>query len=285
MTIAITGATGGIGGAVARHLAATQDLRLIGRDLGRLEPLARMLGAAASQGDYIDTASMTDALRGASTLFLVSGRESADRVAEHVSAIDAAVAAGIERIVYLSFIGASRDATFTFARDHFATEEHIRQTGIAHTFLRDSFYQSAFPHMVGDGGVIRGPAGDGRVSLVSTDDVADAAARVLADPGLAGTFTLTGPDALTLASIAEVLSTVTSREISYVEETVDEAYASRAHYGAPAFEVDGWVSTYTAIANGEFEQLTDDVLTITGHPPQSFERFLLAQPSSWAHLL
>ena len=74
------------------------------------------------------------------TLFLVSGRESANRLAEHRSAVDAAVRAGVQRIVYLSFLGAAADCTFTFGRDHWHTEQHITATGLRHTFLRDSLY-------------------------------------------------------------------------------------------------------------------------------------------------
>ena len=94
---------------------------------------------------YDDRAAMTEAFRGAQTVFLVSGRESADRVAEHTSAVDAAVDAGVERIVYTSFLRASPDATFTFARDHYATEQHIRGTGLGFTFLRDSMYADFVP--------------------------------------------------------------------------------------------------------------------------------------------
>jgi len=57
--------------------------------------------------------------------------------------------------------------------------------------------------------------------------------------------------------------------VTYQPETVEEAYASRAHYGAPQFQVDAWVSTYTAIAAGELEAVTDDVPRLTGHPATS----------------
>ncbi|MYV99928.1 NAD(P)H-binding protein, partial [Streptomyces sp. SID3343] len=105
--------------------------------------------------------------------------ESPDRVHEHTTAVDAAVAAGVERIVYVSFVGAAPDATFTFARDHWFTEQHIRASGLRFTFLRDNFYLAALPAMTGTDGAIRGPAGGGRVGAVAHDDIADAAAAVL----------------------------------------------------------------------------------------------------------
>src|SRR3954466_15929686 len=125
MLIAVTGATGELGGRVARQLAergAAQ--RLIVRDAARAPELP---GAevAVSPG-YHDRAAMTAALRGADKLFLVSGREEPDRVAEHRSAIDAAAEAGVRPGVSTSFMGAAPDATFTLARHRHLTEEHLR---------------------------------------------------------------------------------------------------------------------------------------------------------------
>ncbi len=73
--------------------------------------------------------------------------------------------------------------------------------------------------------------------------------------------------------------------VRYHAETMEEAYASRAHYGAPRFEVDGWVSGYVAIANGELEGVSEDVPLLTGHPATSLGDFLRVHPESYAHLL
>jgi len=135
---------------------------------------------------------------GVTTLLLVSAREAADRPEQHKIAVDAAVDAGVERIVYLSFIGAARDATFTFARDHFHTEQHIRASGVAWTFSRQNLYMDLLPLIAGQDGVIRGPAGDGRVAPVLRDDVADALRAIVTEAGHEGmTYALTGPDART----------------------------------------------------------------------------------------
>ena len=142
-------------------------------------------GAEVAQAAYGDTTALLDALDGVQTLMLLSATESADRVSLHKATVDAAVAAGVQRIVYTSFVGAAPDATFTFARDHWHTEQHIRSTGVDFTFLRDNLYLDFVPGFVGEDGVIRGPAGDGRVAAVARDDVAAVAARVLV--GLGGT--------------------------------------------------------------------------------------------------
>ena len=108
--------------------------RLIVRDPSKAPSVA---GAEIRRASgYIAGEEMRAALEGAHTVFVIPARESAIRVAEHISAIDAAVAAGVERIVYLSVVGAAPDATFTLARDHYATEQHIRNAGIPYTLLR-----------------------------------------------------------------------------------------------------------------------------------------------------
>jgi NAD(P)H dehydrogenase (quinone) len=104
---------------------------------------------------------MQRALEGTGTLFPVSGHESPERVEHHKTAVDAAVDVGVSRIVYLSFLGAAPVATFTLARQHWATKRHIPKSGLGFTFLRDSLYADALPVVAGSDGVIRGPAGDG----------------------------------------------------------------------------------------------------------------------------
>ena len=113
---------------------------------------------------------------------MVSASEDVDRLGQHRAFVDAAAAAGVRHVVYTSFQGAAADCTFTLGRDHWATEEALRASGMEHTFLRDSFYADFLPLMATDG-AIRGPAGDGRVAAVARDDVAAVAAVVLADPG------------------------------------------------------------------------------------------------------
>jgi NAD(P)H dehydrogenase (quinone) len=272
--VAVTGATGQVGGRVARRLAATGvPQRLLVRDPSRAPDLP---GATVVAAPYGDGDAVRRALEGTSTVFMVSASESADRVDQHRTFVDAAAAAGVEHLVYLSFQGAAPDATFTLARDHWATEEHVRARGLVHTFLRDSLYADFLPGLVGEDGVIRGPAGDGRVAAVAQDDVADAAVAVLRDPAThAGrTHDLTGPQALTLAQVADTITAVTGRPVRYHAETVEEAFASRASYGAPGWQVEAWVSTYTAIAAGEMADVSGAVEDLTGRPATPFEQLL-----------
>ncbi|MBB1571298.1 MAG: SDR family oxidoreductase [Propionibacterium sp.] len=272
-TIAITGVTGKIGGAVATELQdLAPRLRLLVRNPSRAPRLEGQLAVA----DYSDAAASREALAGVNVLFMVSAGESPERVQQHEVFVDAAAAAGVKHIVYTSFLGAKPDATFTLARDHWYTEQHIRESGIAWTFLRDSFYLDFFPEVVDENGVIRGPAGNGRVGAVSREDVARSATAVLRNPAPhAGcAYDMTGPQALSLNDIARIIGEVWGKQVTYQDESLEEAYASRAHYGAPGWEVDAWVSTYTAIASGELDVISDSVQSLTGRPPLSLAELL-----------
>jgi NAD(P)H dehydrogenase (quinone) len=281
---AITGATGAVGGRISSRLAELgHGQRLIVREAGRAPDLP---GAEVAEATYEDPEAMRRALAGVHTFFMVSGSEAFDRVHQHIAAVDAAVAAGVERIVYLSFVGAAPDATFTFARDHWRTEEHIRSTDLRHTFLRDNMYLDYLPALAGTDGVIRGPAGDGRVGAVARDDIAESVVAILLGEGHDGrTYDVTGPEAITLHEAAEELSRVTGRTITYYAETLEEAYASRASYGAPEWEVEGWVTSYSAIATGEMNVVSDTVSKLTGHAPMTLADFLERHPESYRHLL
>jgi uncharacterized protein YbjT (DUF2867 family) len=129
---------------------------------------------------------------------------------------------------------------------------------------------------VGADGVIRGAADGGRAALLAVDDVVDSAVTVLRDPSQHRdtAYSLTGPDALTFVDVARVLTTETGRKVTYVDQTVEEAYASRASYGAERWQLDAWVSTYTAIANGELAEVTTTVRDLTGHAPRDLRTVL-----------
>ena len=277
--VAVTGATGLLGAKVARRLAGRGESQvLLARDPSRAPSLT---GAEVRRADYSDSEDTRRALAGVDTLLMVSASETPDRVERHLAFIDAASATGVGHVVYTSLQGAAPTATFTLARDHWATEEHLRASGLAHTILRDSLYADFLPLMVGEDGVIRGPAGAGRAAVVAQDDIADVAVAVLLDPGRhdGRTYDLTGPEALSLAEVAQTISDVTGRAVRYHAETLEEAYASRARYGAPEWQVDAWVSTYTAIAAGEMAAVSDAVPTLAGHPATAL-RQLLTKTSS-----
>lgn len=283
--IGVTGSTGGLGGRVARRLADHGiEQRLLVRDTSRAPGLDH--AEAVAFGGYDDREGMRRALDGIDTLFLVSAAEDPNRVTLHTAAVDSAVAAGVKRIVYTSFAGAAPDCTFTFGRDHFHTEEHIKASGAQYTFLRDNLYLDFIPLLCPAEGVIRGPADDGRVAAVARDDIADVAVEVLTGEGHEDqAYDITGAEAFTLEEAAAELSRVTGRHITFEEETVEEAWESRRPTGAPDYMIEGWVTTYTAIANGELEAVSDCVERFLDREPQRLGDWLRANPESYRHLL
>jgi uncharacterized protein YbjT (DUF2867 family) len=282
--IAVTGATGAVGSRVLPRLAAAGvSPRLVVRDPSRLPPghgghvrLASDLGARDE---------MTAALQGVDTLLLIPAAESEHRVDVHRAAIDAASDAGVRRVVYVSFLGAAPDATFVLARDHWATEEHLRASGMAWTLLRMSLYLDFVPSMVLADGRLAGPAGEGRVAPILRDDVAAASAAVLLSDGHDGrTYELTGGEAFSLGEAAALMAARSGRPIRFVDETEDEAWSSRRPSGAPEWEVRGWVSSYLAIRDGSLSTVSDDFARLTGREPVGFDAFLREHPEALDHI-
>lgn len=273
MTIAITGSTGRLGGRVAELLADLQPV-LVVRDPDRAPAYP---GCDVRTAEYRDYDSSLAALTGVDVVFMVSASESQRRREDHRRFVMAAEDAGVRHLVYTSFFNAAPDATFTLARDHAYTEEAIRGSSLDWTLLRDNFYLDDLVRFGGASGVIRGPAGDGRVAGVAIADVADVAASVLRDPGahIRATYELTGPEALTLGELAERASAALGKEIRFEDQSLEDAYASRrAAYDVEDWMLDGWVSTYLAIGDGSMARVTDDVGRLTGHPPRSLEQVL-----------
>jgi uncharacterized protein YbjT (DUF2867 family) len=260
---------------------------------------------------------MRRALSGIDTLFLVSARDrfgvahqSArngvpppryDRLEQQRAAVDAAGAAGVRRIVYLSVIRAAPDAVFILGHDHFHTEEHIRSSGMDFTFLRASLYTDNVPLCVSADDVVRAPAGEGRAAWVTRDDIAAAAAAVMTSPGHEErSYDLTGPEALTLGETAERLSAAVGRTITYQAQTPEEARATRrtsrlegfederkrlTGRGLDAYEVEVFVTHFLQIAAGDLARVSDAVPRLTGRPAESLAEYLRRCPESCSHLL
>jgi len=316
VVLAVTGATGQIGGKVAARLAQLGlQQRLIVRDPSRAPSLP---GAEIHQvSSYGDPAAMGRALSGVDTLFLVSAQEIMglikrsveqgtpvpyyNRLHQHISAVVAAGAVGVRHVIYLSFVNAEPDATFVCAREHYETEQFLRSTGIAFTFLRQGLYMDNVPKHVMSDDVMRAPAGQGRVAWIARDDIAEAAVAVMTGSGHEGqTYDITGPEALTMEETAEHLSAVLGRKITYQAQTPHEARLHRnmsrmidgellrrelKGEGITEPELEGWISHYLQIATGEAGTVSDAVLRLTGRPAQSLAEYLEKYPESYEYLL
>ena len=142
---------------------------------------------------------------------------------------DPAVAAGVDRVGYVSLMGAAPAATYLNARDHWQTERYLAGSGLRHTVLRPCYYASMLPGLAVDG-VIRGPAAEGRVAAVAHDDLAEVAAAVVLTPDGrhdGAVLAVTGPAALPLVEVAEQVALATGRPCRDAPESAGGAVAWR----------------------------------------------------------
>ena len=269
LMIGITGVTGKLGSYVA-DLVDQQGIASI--HLARSPERAKVYASAEIRRmSYANTPKVVEALKGIDVLLVVSARENPERVKEHKEFLDAAKLAGVEHIVYTSFYGADEKATFTLSRDHAQTEAYIKELGFTYTFLRDNFYLDFLIDIALENGEIRGPAGSGKVSAVARKDTSSVAAEILlhAKKWENQTLNLTGPEDLSMEEIVALLSKESGKTITYVDESVEEAYESRKRWPAQNWEYDAWVSTYTAIKAGEQDGVSTDVEKVLGRPAMS----------------
>ena len=264
--IGMTGVTGKLGSYVA-NLVDKKGIASV--HLARSPERATVYASAEIRKMvYSNTLEVVEALKGIDILLMVSARENPERVKEHKEFLDAARLAGVQHIVYTSFYGADEKATFTLSRDHAQTEDYIKELGFTHTFLRDNFYLDFLIDIALENGEIRGPAGRGRVSAVARKDTSRVAAEILLNPKEweNQSLNLTGPEDRSMQEIVALLSKETSNAITYVDESVEEAYESRKKWPAQTWEYDAWVSTYTAIKAGEQAGGSTDIEKVLGHP-------------------
>ena len=277
--ILVTGATGKIGSCVAGHLERLgEKIRLLARDPNKRSDFP---GADKVKGDYGDVDSLDRAFTGVSSAFIVSGyAQPGERAKLHRNAFQAAQRARVRHLIYLSTLGASPDSQFPMSRDHYESEQFLKATRVPHTILQDSFYSELAVQMFNEEGVLKGPGGQGKVSWVGREEIAEAAAKLLAsDKPRLGTFQMTGPSALSLSETAALLSSLKHSTLRYEDEPVEAAKAWRNKVGVPAWEVDTWVGSYEAIAAGEFESVDPALATILGRPSSDLETYLAARPN------
>lgn len=281
----ITGATGALNGATVDHLldlVPAEEVVVAVRDVARAERFAD-LGVAVRHGDFADPASLAGAFEGADQLLLVSSSDpGADAVSLHSAAIDAAVAAGVGRILYTSHQGAAVDSPFRPARDHAATEQLLAESGLPWTSLRNGFYAHSLTRLMGpcrETGVIAVP-GDGPVSWTAREDAAEAAAVILASNGAYdGPTTITAGEAPTFDDIAAIASEVSGRSITVTRTDEDDWVAAQVGAGTPEVMARFALGIYQAAQGGFFAGVDPLLGMLLGRRPRSV-RDLLTQPAA-----
>lgn len=273
--ITITGATGALNGATVDHLldrVPAAEITVVARDPSKAERFAE-LGVPVRGGDYADADSLTRAFAGADQVLLVSASDpGADAVSLHRTAIDAAVAAGVGRILYTSHQGAAFDSPFRPAQDHAATERLLAESGVAWTSLRNGFYAHSISWLMGDWretGEIVVPA-DGPVSWTAREDAAEAAAIILASNGaFDGPTTLTASSAPTFADIAAIASDIVGHEVTRVVVDEEEWIAAQVAQGTQEFLARFTLGIYRAAEQGHFAGVDPLLANLLGREPRS----------------
>ena len=274
--IIVTGATGQLGRAIVEKLVERVPPNQVGASVRDPEKAADLaaLGVGVRRGDFADPESLRHAFEGAAQVLIVSSNARAsggDPLAQHRAAIDAARAAGARRIVYTSHMAASAASAFPPMRDHAATEDVLRQCGLAWTALRNGFYASSGIAMMGDAmetGKLE-TAADGKFSWAAHADLAEAAAIVLAHEGRyeGPTPPLTGSQALDFADLAAIASGLRNKPVRRTILTDEDMRAKIAARGAPARAADIVMGLYIAARNGEFAAVDPALERLLGRPP------------------
>lgn len=279
--IIVTGATGKLGRRTVERLLERVPADRVGvsvRDPRKAQALADR-GVRVRQGSFDDPASLVHAFEGAEQVLLVSlDRTGEECVAGHRTAIDAAVKAGVGRILYTSQMGAAHDSRFQACRDHARTEDLLRATGLPWTALRNGFYATSalqFLESARHTGDIALPA-DGPVAWTGHEDLAEATAAILTEEGRfeGPTPALTGPAALDFGAVAEIASRATGRPFT---RTVvpDDAFREQAlAHGAPAPIADLMLSIFAAARDGEFATVDPTLAGLIGRAPAPFGTLL-----------
>jgi NAD(P)H dehydrogenase (quinone) len=281
--IGVTGASGGVGSRVVRHLLARASPPQVVALARRPDAVSDAAHLDVRYADYDDPSSLRDAFADLGTIVFVSS----DGVAEtmrrhHENVIAAAIDAGVGHVVYTSIIDVSSDSGFYYAAVHRETEALLAESSLGHCLARTSIFADYFvstwivPAL--EGGTLALPAGVGRMSLVSRDDTARAVAAA-AVSRCEGIVELTGPAALTAAEISQITEAETGRRLSYLALDED-AYRQRlAGDQAPDWLIEAFTSLFMSVQEGRFELVSPDIRRLTGEPQESFAGVLASGPT------
>jgi uncharacterized protein YbjT (DUF2867 family) len=267
--IVVTGSTGHVGRLVAEELAERgEPMRLLVRDVARAPDLP---GAEVVPADYGDPAGLAAVLREGDRVFMVSLHEGPERrVALHRSFVEGAVRAGVAHVVYLSFLGAGKDAVFLHARSHGATEAMLSAAGLSWTAIRNGMYADEIPGWFDADRVLREDGGDGRLSFSYRPELAKAITVALLGPVPPVTgeiYDIVTPPPVSLAELARIASEVTGRHYRY--EPAPSAWWDErwTRAGRSGWQLESGHTSYEAIRSGELDVVSDDFHRLTGIAP------------------
>ncbi|RCK44638.1 SDR family oxidoreductase [Thalassospira profundimaris] len=282
MKTLITGATGQLGSLVVKHLLdhlPANQIAVSVRTPAKADQLATQ-GIDVRHGDFDDLALMTTAFKGIDTVLIISAEaDNATRIAQHRTAVDAAKAAGVRHLVYTSIVNPRADADFTYSAIHLDTENYIKASGLDYTLLRNSFYAdlllAGVPHAL-ETGAYGAPAGDAKITYIPRNDLAEAAATVLANPAahINKIYDLTGGKAVTHTEIAGYIAKATGKDIQFADLPADVHVGILNGIGLPGHLVEALAGLYVGAKKGDYETVSKDFEKLVGRKPQSVEDFI-----------
>lgn len=276
--ILVTGATGNVGSAVVSGLrAAGAEMRLAVRSATRAVE-------QEVEFDFTDPHTWDKAFQGVRSMFLVRPPALGNVKRDLLPAISAARQAGVEHVVFLSLQGAERNKVVP----HATVEKWLRDSGLAWTFVRASFFHQnlSTTHAgdVRDRNEILVPAGGGATAFVDAHDVGAVAAAALLNPEEHANraWTVTGPRSLTYEQVAQILSAELGRPIRYGRPGMWRyARHARQALGMPWGMVAVTTAIYTTARLGLAANLTDDVHSVLGRTPVDFATFAHRERDAW----
>jgi NAD(P)H dehydrogenase (quinone) len=281
MRVIVTGASGQLGRLVAGQLldrVTPAEVILVTRRPQALADLAER-GVEVRRGDFDEPASLTDAFTGGDRMLLISTLAVGRRAEQHRAALDAAAAAGVRRVVYTSLTNpVEGHPSGAVVDDHRETEELLRGSDLAWTILRNSAYaelQVPLGAIAVAYGKLVTNAGDGRVAPISRSDCAAAAAVALTTDGHEGhTYEITGPEALTQADIAGLLSEISGRPVQVIHTGDRRLLWGLTRLGTPKPVARAIVDLGIATREGYFDVVDSAFQALTGRPPRRLRELL-----------
>jgi NAD(P)H dehydrogenase (quinone) len=280
--IAVTGASGKLGGATVRFLLerklAPNSIAAVVRDPAKVTGLAAQ-GVQVRRGDYTDRRSLEDAFGGVETLLFISTNVvGEERMLHHRNIVNAARAANVRQVIYTSVIKPAADAKFAAAPGHFHTEALIRESGMRYTFFRNNLYADLVPFIFGEAlqtGTLAHNGGDGRIGFVAREDIARALAAVLAEGEHTNRdYPITAVTPYSLNDVANALGKVSGKRVSYTPVSSEDFSKALSAKGLPPPIVAMSVGLGEAIRAGEFDAGARELERLLGRPPLSLENFL-----------
>ncbi len=274
--IAITGATGNIGGLVVPTLLekGTQVKALV-RNPSKAEEL-RKSGVEVVEGEFTHAEAVRKVMEGADSVLLIAP-PNPDAAKQNSALITAAKNSGNPHVVRISAIGAAADAPTDNGRLHYQSDNELADSGLRHTILRPHFFmQNLFMSVptISEQGQMYWGMGDGKLGLIDVRDIADSATKILLDGGHEGKiYTPTGPASISFQDIAGIIGKVIGKEVTYTPVSLDAVKQAIIEMGWGEWGGQIMSDYSKAYSEGWGDFVTDDVETITGNKPRSFEQF------------